>query len=45
MYADTCNSEEMVQLTPYAVIYMFQAALGLFVTTLHWTSFCSAKTV
>ena len=40
-----CHSEELVQLSPFAVIYLFKASLGLFVTTLHWTSYCSSKTI
>jgi hypothetical protein len=40
-----CNLEEMIQLAPWAVVYLFRASLGLFVTTLRWTSSCSAKTI
>lgn len=40
-----CNIEELVQLAPYAIVYVFKASLGLFVTTLHWTSYCSSKAV
>jgi hypothetical protein len=40
-----CNLEEMIQLAPWAVVYLFKASLGLFVTTLHWISYCSAKTI
>jgi len=41
----TCNIDELVQVAPYAVVSLFQVVLTLFVTTLHWTSRCSAKTI
>ena len=42
---DICNIEELVQLAPYAVVYVFQASIGLCVTTLQWTSYVSSKTI
>jgi hypothetical protein len=42
---DTCNIEELVQLAPYAIVYVFQASLGMCVMTLHWTSYVSSKTI
>jgi hypothetical protein len=42
---DSCNIEEFVQLAPYAIVYVFQAAIGMCVTTLQWTSFVSSKTI
>lgn len=39
---DTWNIDVLIQITPFALKYLFQASLGLFVTTLHWTSWCSA---
>jgi hypothetical protein len=41
----TCNIDELIQVAPYAVVYLFHVALRMFVTTLHWTSSCSAKTI
>jgi hypothetical protein len=42
---DTCNIEELVHLTPFALVYVFRTALGLCVTTVYGTTACSAKTL
>jgi hypothetical protein len=42
---DTCNIDELVQLSPHALLFIVRAALTLFVTTLQWTSYCSSKTI
>jgi hypothetical protein len=42
---DTCNIDELVQLSPHALIFVLRASLNLFVTTLQWTSYCSSKTL
>jgi hypothetical protein len=42
---DTCNIDELIQLTPFAIVYVYRASLGLVATTLHWTSWCSSKTL
>lgn len=42
---DTCNIDELVQLSPHALIFVLRASLNLFVTTLQWTSYCSSKTI
>ena len=41
----TCNIEELIQVAPHAVVYLFHVSLRMFVTTLHWTSYCSSKTI
>jgi hypothetical protein len=42
---DTCNIDELVQLSPHALLFVLRASLNLFVTTLQWTSYCSSKTI
>jgi hypothetical protein len=42
---DMCNIDELIQIAPFAIVYLYQASLGVFVTTLHWTSYCSSKTL
>jgi len=41
----TCNIDELIQVAPYAGVYVFPVSLHMFVTTLHWTSLCSVKTI
>jgi len=36
---EACNVDEFIQLSPYALVYVLSAALGLFVVTLRWTSY------
>jgi hypothetical protein len=42
---ETCNIDECIQLTPFALVYLYRVSLGFFATTLHWTSWCTAKTL
>jgi hypothetical protein len=42
---ETCNIDELIRIAPFAMVYVYQASLGLFVTTLQWTSWCSSKTI
>jgi hypothetical protein len=41
----TCNLDELVQVAPYAVVYLFHVTLKMFLITLQWTSLCSTKTI
>jgi hypothetical protein len=42
---DVCNLDELVQVSPHALLFVFQAALHLFVGTLQWTTWCSSTTL
>jgi hypothetical protein len=42
---DACNVDRLIQVAPYALVYVFQTTLGLCVTSLHWSSRCTAKTI
>ena len=42
---DTCNIDELIRIAPFAIVYLSQASLGVFVTTLHGTSYCSSTTI
>jgi hypothetical protein len=36
---DACNLDEFIQLSPFALVYVLSAVLGLFAVTLRWTSY------
>jgi hypothetical protein len=42
---DTCNIDELVQLSPHALLFVVRVSLNLFVVTLQLTSSCSSKTI
>ena len=42
---ESCNIDVCIQLTPFAIVYLYQVSLGCFATTLHWTSWCTSKTL
>jgi hypothetical protein len=42
---ETCNIDELVQLSPHALVFVLRASLKLCVVTLQWSSYCSSKTI
>jgi hypothetical protein len=42
---DACNLDEFIQLSPYALVYVLSATLGLFVVTLRGTSYLGSHLV
>ncbi|GAK56819.1 hypothetical protein U27_03783 [Candidatus Vecturithrix granuli] len=42
---DMCNIDELVQLSPHALLFVYRASLYLFTATLQGISYCTSKTL